>query len=109
MARIGRAIPAALAFLLMGAHFFRAAHFAFAALCVVAAGLVFVRRSWLVVALRLGLVAGSALWVVTAWRIARSRMEAGSPYFRMLVILTAVAAFTAFAAWLLPSRDPARS
>jgi hypothetical protein len=40
--------------------------------------------------------------VITAWRIAQSRMNAGMPYLRMLAILGAVAAFTAFAAWILP-------
>jgi hypothetical protein len=103
MARVARAIPAALAFLLMAAHYLRAGHLASSALCVVAAGLSFVRRPWIVAALRLGLAAGSVLWVLTAWRIAQSRMEAGSPYVRILVILGAVATFTAFSAWLLPS------
>ena len=115
MARVGRTLPAFLSFLVLGAHFFRAAHYSFAVCCVVAAGLAFVRRCWLVAALRVGLVAGSALWVHTAWVIAQSRREAGSPYVRMLVILGAVALFTAFAAWLLPPastprpRDPERS
>ena len=99
----GRGVPAALASLLLAAHFFRGAHSGAAALCVVAAGLSFVRRPWIAAGLRLGLVAGSVLWVLTAWRIAQSRMEAGNPYVRMLVILGAVAAFTAWSAWLLPS------
>jgi hypothetical protein len=53
--------------------------------------------------LRLGLSAGCVVWVITAWRIAQSRMSAGTPYLRMLAILGAVAAFTAFAAWILPA------
>jgi hypothetical protein len=50
------------------------------------------------------------IWIVTAWRIAQSRIEAGTPYVRMLVILGAVAVFTAFAGWVLPAaRDASDS
>lgn len=38
--------------------------------------------------------------------IAQDRMAAGKPYLRMLVILGAVTAFTAVAAWALGRPDP---
>jgi len=101
MARVWRSIPAVLALLLLAAHFFRAAAFVPAGLCVAAVALVFVKRPWAVATLRLGLAVGAGVWVVTAWRIAQQRMAAGMPYLRMLVILGAVAAFTAVAAWAL--------
>ena len=69
---------------------------------VAAVALVFVRRPWAVSTLRLGLAAGTGVWLVTAWRIAQQRMAAGMPYLRMLAILGAVAAFTAMALWIFP-------
>jgi hypothetical protein len=90
--------------LLLAAHFYRAAAIAPAAVCVAAIALAFVRRPWAVLVLRLGLTVGSVVWIVTAWRIARVRMDAGMPYVRMLLILGAVAVFTAWAAWVLPGR-----
>jgi hypothetical protein len=107
MARALRSIPAALAALCLAAHFFRSAAMLPAAVCVAAIALLFVTRAWATQALRSGLAAGSLIWIVTAWRIARTRMDAGMPYLRMLAILGAVAAFTALAAWLLPGgRSP---
>ena len=97
-----RSIPAVLAALLLAAHFYRAAAIVPAAFCVAAVLLVFIRRPSAALALRVGLAAGTVVWLVTAWRIAQARMDAGTPYFRMLAILGAVAAFTAFAAWIYP-------
>jgi len=102
MARVWRLIPAVLALLLLAAHFLRAVAIVPAVLCVAAIALVFVKRPWAVLALRLGLAAGTVVWIVTAWRIARDRMDAGMPYLRMLAILGAVAVFTAIAAWIYP-------
>ena len=98
MARVWRSIPAVLALLLLAAHFYRDADFVPAALCVAAIALVFFRRRWAVVSLRVGLAAGTVVWIVTAWRIAQHRMADREPYLRMALILGAVAAFTAFAA-----------
>lgn len=96
-----RSIPAVLALLLLAAHFYRAAAIVPAVVCVAAIALVFVKRPWALLAVRIGLAAGTLVWIVTAWRIATQRMEAGMPYSRMLAILGAVAAFTAVAAWAL--------
>ena len=101
-ARFLRSIPAALAALLLAAHFYRASALVPAALCVAAIGLLFIRRRAALLAMRLGLAVGSIVWMVTAWRIARTRMNAGEPYIRMLAILGAVGLFTAIAAWVLP-------
>jgi len=103
MACVWRSIPAVLALLLLAAHFYRAAAIVPAVSCVAAMALVFVKRPFAVVALRLGLAAGTVVWIVTAWRMARDRMDAGMPYLRMLAILAAVAAFTAVAATTLDS------
>jgi hypothetical protein len=97
-----RSIPAALAALLLAAHFYREAAMIPSFFCVAAVVLAFIRRPWVVLALRVGLAAGIVVWLLTAWRIAQARMDAGTPYVRMLAILGAVAAFTAIAAWVLP-------
>jgi hypothetical protein len=108
MARVARSIPAALSCLVLGAHFLRAGTLVAAAVCVIAAALAFSRDRRIVVALRIGLAAGSALWILTAWRIARLRIGEGAPYVRMLVILGVVAVFTALSAWWLPAAPPRR-
>lgn len=102
MATVLRSIPSALAALLLAAHFYRAAAVVPAFCCVAAVVLAFVRRPSAVLALRVGLAAGTVVWLVTAWRIAQARIDAGAPYVRMLAILGAVAAFTALAACILP-------
>jgi hypothetical protein len=109
MARALRSIPAVLAALLLAAHYVRAASYALAAVCVAAIVLLFFSRPWATVALRAGLAAGVLVWAATAWRIASLRMSEGRPYGRMLLILGAVAAFTAFAAWILPRPQAGRA
>jgi len=108
MPRVLRSVPAVLALLLLAAHFYRNAAVLPAVVCIAAGALVFVKRPWAVWALRLGLAAGTVIWMVTAWRIARDRMDAGMPYLRMLAILGAVALFTALAAWIFPAARSSR-
>lgn len=102
MKRILRSIPAALAALALAAHFYRSGSLALTAACLVGMVLVFVRAPWAILVARSGLTTGVIIWAHTAWRIAHARMAEGRPHTRMLVILGAVALFTAFAAWLLP-------
>jgi len=102
MPRVLRSIPAALAALLLAAHFYRGSAWGAASVCVVAAALSFVRRPLVAAAVRVGLACGSAVWIVTAWRIAQGRIATGTPYLRMVVIMSVVAAFTVLAACVLP-------
>ena len=92
-----------LALLLLGAHFFRAGLPPLTALCVVLAGLLFVRSPWVGRLLQAVLVLGALEWIRTAWVFAAARAAAGLPYGRLLAILGAVAAVTALAALLLRS------
>jgi len=103
MAPFLRTIPAVLAVLVLGAHFYRAGSLVPVAACLALVPVLFVRRPAVRLACRLCLAAGAVVWIVTAARISRYRMAGGQPYLRMLAILCAVAAFTAFAAWLLPA------
>jgi hypothetical protein len=97
-----RSFPAFLALVVLGAHFYRAGLFPLVVVCLLALGLLFIRKPWATWTLRAMLVAGAFEWLRTAQRIAAFREQAGQPATRMWVILGAVAAFTALAAWVLP-------
>jgi hypothetical protein len=90
----------ALALLLLAAHFFRNGLFLLAAISAGLAPLVLVSRPWAALMLRAALALGSIEWLRIGWVLFERRALAGQPYTRMLLILGAVAAFTAVAAWL---------
>jgi hypothetical protein len=87
-----------LALVLLAAHFFHAGLAPFAAIAVLLAGLLFVRRPWAARIVQGVLVAGTVEWLLTAYALAQVRMQHGQPYVRLLVILGGVALFTAVAA-----------
>jgi len=101
-----RRVPAVVAFLLLGAHYLRGGQTIGVGLCLLGIPLLFVRRAWLVGLLRTALLVGTAVWLWTAWQLMAARRAAGEPYLRMLLILLAVAGFTALSAWMLPRRPP---
>ena len=102
--RFGALLLAALALLLLGAHFFRAGLISVAAACVALLALLFVRARWAGGVLQVALVLGVLEWLRAAWVFAAARAAAGQPYTRLLVILGGVALATAFAALLLRTR-----
>lgn len=97
-----RSVPPFLALLVLGAHFYRAGLLPLVVACVLALGLLFVRKPWAAWTLRAILVAGAVEWLVTAQRIAAIREQAGKPSTRMWIILGSIAAFTLLAAWAVP-------
>lgn len=101
-----KSLPAALASLLLAAHFLRSGALPLVLACLVLLALCFVRRPWARITVRSALAAAVAVWLMTAWRLAGLREAAGQPAGRLWLILGAVAAFTAFAAWLLPPAHP---
>jgi hypothetical protein len=102
-----RLLPAALAFLLLAAHFYRAGQFVFAAVAAVLAVLPFVRHRTVGVVVQVALALGALEWVRTTFAFAGARMAQGGPVLRLVLILGTVVAFTLFAAWLLGTK-PAR-
>lgn len=94
--------PAVIAALLLGAHYFRAQSYVLVALALAIVPLAAIPRGAARGVARILLAGGTLVWIGTAWRIARERIETGQGYGRMAVILGVVAAFTAFAAWILP-------
>jgi hypothetical protein len=102
--RSGALLPAALALLLLCAHFFRAGLVPVAAACVALLALLFVRARWAGSMLQVALALGVLEWLRTAWVFAVARAAAGQPYTRLLVILGTVALVTALAALLLRTK-----
>lgn len=89
---------AVLAFLLVGAHFLRSGQYALVVVCVLALGLLWLRRAW-VPWVTQGLLALAALeWVHTIAGIAAVRVAEGRPALRMAMILGTVVVVTVLAA-----------
>ena len=91
----------ALALLLLGAHFFRAALVPLTVVCLGLVALLFVRARWAWLTLQVALAIGTLEWLRTAWEFASMRAAMGQTYTRLLVILGSVALVTALAALAL--------
>ena len=104
MRRFGLILLAAVALLVLGAHFFRAGLLPLAAACLVLPALLLVRAPWAAKVLQAALALGVLEWLRTAWLFAAARAAAGLPYTRLLLILGGVALVTAAAALALRSR-----
>jgi hypothetical protein len=89
------AIFPALAFLVLGAHFYRSGNPPFAAACLLFLPLLVVPRRWASFLLRTGLVAAAIVWIRTATALAGVRAAAGQPWTRLAVILGGVSLATA--------------
>jgi hypothetical protein len=98
-----RLLPAALAFVLFGAHLYRAGFPIASALAVAAAALPFVRARAAAPLAQALLVLAALEWIRTAFAFAGERIADGRPVVRLAVILGAVTALTLAAAWLLSS------
>ena len=98
-----KSLPAALAVLLLGAHFLRSGGPALTFFCLLLLPVCFVRRPWAAITVRSVLAVAVLIWLNTAWRLAAHREAAGEPSGRLWLILGGVAVFTALAAWLLPA------
>jgi len=99
-----RLLPAALAALLLAAHFYRARQLVLMAAALALLVLVFVARRRAVRVAQLGLVAGALEWLRTLLSFAGLRAAHGAPWTRLAWILGGVAAFTGLAALLLEGR-----
>ncbi len=107
--RLLRGLPAALAFLALGAHLLRSGWLPLVALPLLLIPLLFASAPWAVRACRAALALGALEWLRTLAVLAAARSAGGEPWGRMAVILGAVAAFTAGSALLLrlPAKVPA--
>ena len=101
-----RRLPALLALLLLGAHFLRFGHPALVALCLILLAPLFIPQPWAQALVRGALALGALVWLWTLVEDVRARLAFGEPWLRLALILGAVAAFTAWAAWMLRTDAP---
>jgi hypothetical protein len=99
-----RLVPAALALLVLGAHFLRAGNLALVAVALAVAALLFVRRPWAARTVQIALALGALEWLRTLTLLTEERRAIGAPYLRMTLILAAVALATAFSLLAFRSR-----
>jgi len=88
----------ALALILLGAHFYRAAAWPLVLLCLVLVALLAWPRAWAARLVQAALLLGAAEWLWTALLLVQQRQALGLPWLRMSLILGAVALFTAASA-----------
>jgi hypothetical protein len=93
-----------LALLLLAAHLLHAGLWLPATLALLLIGLLAVPRPWAARSLQVILALAVVEWVLTAVALAQIRASHGEPYARLLVILAAVAVFTAAAAAVFQHR-----
>ena len=101
---IPRTIAAGLAMLMLGAHFLRAGSPILAAVCALLPLWLLVRRRLALRVVQLALAAGVLIWLHTAFVLTWMRMQAGAPWLRMLLILSAVSLFTGWCVRLLNNK-----
>jgi hypothetical protein len=99
-----RLLPAALALLVLGAHFLRAGQLALVAAALAVVAFLFVRRPWAARIVQSALVLGVLEWLRTVALLAGERRAAGAPYLRMTLILAGVALATALSLLAFRSR-----
>src|SRR4051812_868670 len=97
-------MPVAFAFILLAAHFHRAAMLASEVLAVMAIGLLFVRQAWAARTLQLLLVLGAVEWLRTLAVLVQERQAQHAPFLRLAAILGCVAVATAACALVFRGR-----
>jgi hypothetical protein len=93
-----RLLPVALATWLLGAHFFRSGSVLLAASCLLAPGLLLVKRRWVARGAQAFLTLAGLEWLRTMVLLVRERQLSGLPVARLTLILGGVAALTAASA-----------
>ena len=94
----------ALAFVLLGAHFWRAGVTIGVLLCVLAMALLALPRAWAARAVQLALWLGALEWLWTAFGLVQARRALGLPWLRLGLVLGAVALATAAASFVFGQR-----
>ena len=97
-------IPMLFSVLVLAAHFLRTGPMILAMLCLIVPLILFVRRMWALRLVQLFLLLGAAEWVRTLIVLVRDRQAQGEPWLRLVIILGAVVAFTAGAAFILQAK-----
>jgi len=88
------ALPA-LALVVLGAHFYRAASWPVALACLALVLLLARRRPWVPRLIQAAMLVGTLQWLWTAFWLVQQRQTLGQPWQRMAFILLVVALVTA--------------
>ncbi len=99
-------LPAAVSLVLLGAHFLRMQEPFFVALSLCLIPLLFLQNRRVILAIKLCLFLGSALWVTTLWMIVMERKAQGLAFAGVVMILGPVAVFTLLSAILIKPHKP---
>ena len=91
------ALPA-LALVVLGAHFYRAASWPLMLACLALLLLLAWRRPWVPRLMQAAMLLGAVEWLWSAFWLVQQRMALGQPWVRMAIILLAVALCTATSA-----------
>ena len=97
-------LPVFISFLLLAAHFMRAGQDSLMLLVLILPLLLFVKKSWVPRVFQLLLLLGAIEWLRSLFVFAQMRMAFGEPWFRLAVILGAVALFTALSGLVFRAR-----
>ena len=99
-----RLLPVIISFLLLSAHFYRSGEMIFALLSIALCIPLILRKAWVPKLIQLFLLLGAIEWIYTIVSVAQIRVQFGSPWLRMAIILGAVALFTALSGLVFRSR-----
>lgn len=97
-------IPMLFSVLVLAAHFLRTGPMILAMLCLIVPLTLFVRRMWALRLVQLFLLLGAAEWLRTLIVLVRDRQAQGEPWFRLVIILGVVVAFTAGSPFILQAK-----
>jgi hypothetical protein len=97
-------IPMLFSVLVLAAHFLRTGPMILVMICLIVPLTLFGRRMWALWLVQLFLLLGTAEWLRTLIVLVRDRQAQGEPWLQLVIILGAVAVFTAGAAFLLQAK-----
>ena len=85
---------------LIAAHFLRGDHYIAVALCLAIPFLLLIKKRWVLRVVQGALVLAAMIWLFTLYGIIQERMINGESWTVAAIILTVVAAYTLFTAWI---------
>lgn len=97
-------IPLLLSVLMLAAHFLRTGPTILAPLCLIVPLTLFVHRIWALRLVQMFLLLGAAEWLRTLIALVQMRQAQGEPWLRLVIILGAVAVFTAGTAFMMQAK-----
>jgi hypothetical protein len=101
---IVRLVPLILSTLLIAAHFMRFYGLEAAVAGLLLLGTLFVRHQWILRFWQGVLAVAAIIWIDTTYGIVQFRQELNQPWLRLMIIMSAVIAFTVFSGFWLENK-----